>query len=62
MIKWWRTMIIMRFLPFYLNQRVFAVNVGGELSFGMQHQDTDAWMLKDANFCLFGIVLDTFTW
>jgi len=37
-------------LPFYLNQRVFAVNVGGELSFGMQHQDTDAWMLKDANF------------
>jgi 4-amino-4-deoxy-L-arabinose transferase-like glycosyltransferase len=37
-------------LPFYLNQRVFAVNVGGELIFGMQHQDTDAWMLKDANF------------
>lgn len=37
-------------LPFYLNQRVFAVNVGGELTFGMQHQDTHAWMLKDANF------------
>lgn len=37
-------------LPFYLTQRVFAVNVGGELIFGMQHQDTDAWMLKDANF------------
>lgn len=37
-------------LPFYLNQRVFTVNVAGELSFGMQHQDTDAWMLKDANF------------
>lgn len=37
-------------LPFYLNQRVYTVNVGGELSFGMQHQDTQAWMLKDANF------------
>jgi 4-amino-4-deoxy-L-arabinose transferase-like glycosyltransferase len=37
-------------LPFYLNQRVFTVNVGGELTFGMQHQDTHAWMLKDANF------------
>lgn len=37
-------------LPFYLNQRVFAVNVGGELTFGMQHQDTHAWMLNDANF------------
>lgn len=37
-------------LPFYLNQRIYTVNVGGELSFGMQHQDTHAWMLKDANF------------
>ncbi len=37
-------------LPFYLNQRVFTVNVGGELTFGMQRQDTHAWMLKDANF------------
>ncbi len=37
-------------LPFYLNQRVFTVNVNGELSFGMQHQDTHAWMLNDANF------------
>lgn len=37
-------------LPFYLNQRVFTVNVGGELAFGMQHQDTTDWMLKDANF------------
>lgn len=37
-------------LPFYLNQRVFAVNVSGELSFGMQHQNTHAWMLNDANF------------
>ncbi len=37
-------------LPFYLNQRVFTVNVGGELTFGMQHQDTSHWMLQDANF------------
>ncbi|MGC1854982.1 MAG: glycosyltransferase family 39 protein [Candidatus Aquirickettsiella sp.] len=37
-------------LPFYLNQRVFTVNVGGELTFGMQHQDTSDWMLQDANF------------
>lgn len=37
-------------LPFYLNQRVFTVNVDGELAFGMQHQDTSQWMLKDANF------------
>lgn len=37
-------------LPFYLNQRVFTVNVNGELGFGMQHQDTQAWMLNDTNF------------
>ena len=37
-------------LPFYLNHRVFTVNVSGELSFGMQHQDTHAWMLNDAHF------------
>lgn len=37
-------------LPFYLNQRVFTVNVRGELSFGMKHQDTHHWMLKDADF------------
>lgn len=37
-------------LPFYLNQRVFTVNVGGELTFGMQHQDTSHWMLQEANF------------
>lgn len=37
-------------LPFYLNQRVITVNVGGELTFGMQHQDTSHWMLNDANF------------
>ncbi|MGB8286310.1 MAG: glycosyltransferase family 39 protein [Candidatus Aquirickettsiella gammari] len=37
-------------LPFYLNRRVLTVNVSGELSFGMQHQDTRAWMLRDARF------------
>jgi 4-amino-4-deoxy-L-arabinose transferase-like glycosyltransferase len=37
-------------LPFYLNQRISTVNVGEELTFGMQHQDTSRWMLQDANF------------
>lgn len=37
-------------LPFYLNQRVLTVDVGGELTFGMQHQATRAWMLQDASF------------
>lgn len=37
-------------LPFYLNQQVFTVNVGGELTFGMQHQGTSYWMLQDINF------------
>lgn len=37
-------------LPFYLNQQVMTVNVEGELSFGMQHQNTSAWMLKEAKF------------
>jgi 4-amino-4-deoxy-L-arabinose transferase-like glycosyltransferase len=37
-------------LPFYLNQRVLTVDVDGELSFGMQHQDTRAWMLRDTHF------------
>jgi 4-amino-4-deoxy-L-arabinose transferase-like glycosyltransferase len=37
-------------LPFYLKQRVYTVNIGGELTFGMQHQDTRRWMLHDANF------------
>lgn len=37
-------------LPFYLKQRVYTVNMGGELTFGMQHQDTRHWMLHDANF------------
>lgn len=37
-------------LPFYLNQRVITVNVGGELAFGMQHQDISHWVLNEANF------------
>jgi 4-amino-4-deoxy-L-arabinose transferase-like glycosyltransferase len=37
-------------LPFYLNQRVMTVNFAGELSFGMQHQDTRGWMLSTADF------------
>jgi 4-amino-4-deoxy-L-arabinose transferase-like glycosyltransferase len=37
-------------LPFYLNQRVMTVNVAGELSFGMQHQNTSAWMLSTTRF------------
>lgn len=37
-------------LPFYLNHRVMTVGVEGELGFGMQHQDTTAWMLSEANF------------
>jgi 4-amino-4-deoxy-L-arabinose transferase-like glycosyltransferase len=37
-------------LPFYLNRRVMAVDVTGELIFGMQHQNTKSWMLSDADF------------
>ncbi|WP_218813720.1 glycosyltransferase family 39 protein [Rickettsiella endosymbiont of Dermanyssus gallinae] len=37
-------------LPFYLNQQVMTVNVEGELGFGMQHQNTSAWMLKEDKF------------
>lgn len=37
-------------LPFYLNQQVMTVNVEGELGFGMQHQNTSAWMLKEDRF------------
>lgn len=37
-------------LPFYLNQRVMTVDVAGELSFGMQHQNTTSWMLKEDEF------------
>lgn len=37
-------------LPFYLNQRVITVNVGGELTFGMHHQDVSRWVLNDSNF------------
>lgn len=37
-------------LPFYMNHRVMTVNVEGELFFGMQHQNTKQWMLKEDNF------------
>lgn len=37
-------------LPFYLNQRVITVNVGGELAFGMKHQAISHWVLNEANF------------
>ncbi len=37
-------------LPFYLNHRVMTVNVVGELEFGMQHQNTSAWMLSATRF------------
>ncbi|MDQ8038804.1 MAG: glycosyltransferase family 39 protein [Rickettsiella sp.] len=37
-------------LPFYLNHRVMTANVTGELSFGMQHQDTKSWMLSLPSF------------
>ena len=37
-------------LPFYLNQRVMTVNVTGELSFGMLHQNTKTWMLSADKF------------
>lgn len=37
-------------LPFYLERRVTIVNWRNELSYGMQHQDTRAWMIDDAAF------------
>ena len=37
-------------LPFYLNRRVMTVNIGGELSFGMRHQDMRYWAPKALNF------------
>jgi 4-amino-4-deoxy-L-arabinose transferase-like glycosyltransferase len=37
-------------LPFYLERRVSILNWKNELSFGMQHQNTRAWMLDDATF------------
>ena len=37
-------------LPVYLNQKVMVVGWSGELSFGMQQQDTSAWMLSHVQF------------
>jgi len=37
-------------LPFYLNRRVITVEVRDELSFGMKHQATQSWMLKEPEF------------
>lgn len=37
-------------LPFYLQRRVSILNWKNELSYGMAHQDTHEWMIKDAQF------------
>lgn len=37
-------------LPFYLERRITVVNYTGELAFGMQHQDTKAWMINTEEF------------
>lgn len=37
-------------LPFYLEQRVSILNWRNELTFGMAHQNTQAWMIDDAEF------------
>ena len=37
-------------LPFYLNRTVSILNWRNELSYGMQFQDTSAWMLTDKTF------------
>jgi len=37
-------------LPFYFQRRITVVNCRGELDFGMQHQNTDQFMIDDANF------------
>ncbi len=37
-------------LPFYLERRVSILNWRNELTFGMQQQDTHAWMLNDTQF------------
>lgn len=37
-------------LPFYLEKQVTIVNWQNELSFGMKHQDTKAWMINDEEF------------
>lgn len=37
-------------LPFYLEQRVTILNWRNELTFGMRHQDTSAWMIDNGQF------------
>lgn len=37
-------------LPFYLGRKVSILNWRNELSYGMQHQPSHAWMLDDATF------------
>ena len=37
-------------LPFYLQQRITVVDCCGELYFGMQHQNTSEFMIKDTDF------------
>ena len=37
-------------LPFYLQRRITILNWRNELTYGMQHQDTQAWMIDDNQF------------
>lgn len=37
-------------LPFYLKRRITILNWKNELTYGMQHQDTHEWMIKDRIF------------
>lgn len=37
-------------LPFYLQRRITVANFAGELTFGMQHQNTTTWMIDTKNF------------
>ncbi|HTM62955.1 MAG TPA: hypothetical protein VL360_00470, partial [Gammaproteobacteria bacterium] len=37
-------------LPFYLQRRITILNWRNELEFGMQHQDTREWMIRNEQF------------
>ena len=37
-------------LPFYLQRRITVANYAGELTFGMEHQNTQAWMIDTKTF------------
>jgi len=37
-------------LPFYLKRRVSILNWQNEFAFGMQHQNTETWMINDMEF------------